>query len=73
MLQFDTQAKPSGRIIGLFDKYNDPLLTSNLLKISKEQSEMQNKTDSLGETLRAFLQEYTTRLIDNRLTIETQK
>jgi phosphoglycerol transferase MdoB-like AlkP superfamily enzyme len=52
-----------GKATSLFDYTKDPLLKNNLIE------KMKTKRDSMDKTIRAFMQQYHNRLIDNQMTV----
>jgi hypothetical protein len=48
----------------MYDYVNDPLLKNNILEKRKHQK------DSMQNTIKAFIQQYHNRLIDNKMTAE---
>ncbi|MDD6209354.1 MAG: LTA synthase family protein [Bacteroidales bacterium] len=62
LLQFNGEQS-----VAMFDKETDPLLQKNII------SDMPEKAHQMEKLLKAFLQEYTHRIVENRLSWQTEK
>ena len=69
LLRFST-ATPEGQVIGLYNKAADPDLLSNLLEQPQESDSIALLAKQMELQIRAFVQDYTHRINDNRLGLE---
>lgn len=69
LLRFST-ATPEGQVVGLYNKAADPDLLCNLLEQSQVSDSIALLANQMELYVRAFVQDYTHRINDNRLGLE---